>query len=291
MDQRMIDLYDRFTHGHISRRDFFDRLTAIAGSAAAATAAYETLKPNYARAAIVAENDERLVLDRVTFDTAQGKVDGDLVRLKNKLKRPALMVIHENRGLTPHIQDVARRLALEGFVVLGVDLLSTSGGTPADADKARDMIRALNLDENQMQAAAGVTFMNGHAESSGKTGAVGFCWGGGMINRLAMVSPDLSAGVSYYGPVPANRERVKDIRAALLLHYAGLDSAINTGIPAWEQALKDAGKRYTIHMYEGVNHAFNNDTAGPRYNKAAADLAWSRTIAFFREHVGEPPAS
>lgn len=291
MDQRLIDLYDRFTHGHINRRDFFDRLTALAGSAAAATAAYESLKPDYARAAIVAENDARLVLDRVSFDTAQGKVNGNLVRLKNKAKRPAVMVIHENRGLTPHIQDVTRRIALEGFLVLGVDLLSTSGGTPSDEDRAREMIRALELDEVEMQAAAGVSFMKGHAESSGKTGAVGFCWGGGMVNRLAMVSPDLSAAVAYYGPVPVDREQVKDINAALLLHYAGLDSRINASIPAFEQALKDAGKTYTIHMYEGVNHAFNNDTAGPRYDKAAADLAWSRTIAFFKQHVGVPPAS
>ncbi len=291
MDQRVIDLYDRFTHGHISRRDFFDRLTVLAGSAAAATAAYETLKPDYARAAIVAENDDRLVLDRISFDTAQGKVNANLVRLKNKVKRPAVMVIHENRGLTPHIQDVARRIALEGFLALGVDLLSTSGGTPADEDKGREMIRALNLDDIQAQAAAGVSFMNQHAESAGKTGAVGFCWGGGMINRLAMVSPDLAAGVSYYGPVPANKERAKDIKAALLLHFAGLDSGINAGIPAWEQALKDAKTRYTIYTYEGVNHAFSNDTAGQRYDKAAADLAWSRTIAFFKQHVGEPPAS
>jgi carboxymethylenebutenolidase len=291
MDQRVIDLYDRFTHGHISRRDFFDRLTAIAGSSAAATVAYETLKPDYANAAIVAENDERLVLDRVSFDTAQGRINGNLVRLKTRTKRPAVMVIHENRGLTPHIQDVARRIALEGFVVLGVDLLSTVGGTPTDEDKAREMIRALDLNQVQLQAAAAVTFMNRHAESTGKTGAVGFCWGGGMINRLAMVSPDLAAGVSYYGPVPADRERVKDIQAALLLHYAGLDSAINANIPAWEQALKQAGKTYTVYMYEGVNHAFNNDTAGPRYDKAAAELAWSRTIAFFKQQVGEPPAS
>ena len=291
MDQRVIDLYDRFTHGHLSRRDFFDRLTAVAGSAAAATAAYETLKPNYAQAAIVAENDERLVLDRVSYDTTQGKVNANLVRLKNRAKRPAVMVIHENRGLTPHIQDVARRMALEGFVVLGVDLLSTSGGTPADEDKARAMFGTLNLDQIQMQAAAGVTFLNQHAESTGKTGAVGFCWGGGMVNRLAMVSPDLSAGVGYYGPVPANKEGVKDIKANLMLHYAGLDTNINANIPAWEQALKDAGKRYTVHMYDGVNHAFNNDTAGPRYDKAAADLAWSRTVAFFKQNVGEPPAS
>lgn len=291
MDQRIIDLYDGFTHGRISRRDFFDRLTAIAGSAAAATTAYETLRPNYAQAAIVAENDPRLVQERVSFDTMQGDVHGNLVRLKNKAKRPALIVIHENRGLTPHIQDVARRMALEGFLVLAVDLLSTVGGTPADEDKARGMIGNLSLEDVQDQAAAAVTFMNKHAESAGKTGAVGFCWGGGMINRLAMTSPELAAGIGYYGPAPADKSRAKNIQAALLLHYAGLDANINGGIAAWEQALKDAGKRYTIHMYEGVNHAFNNDVGGPRYNKEAADLAWSRTVAFLKQNVGEPPAS
>ncbi|ETR78508.1 carboxymethylenebutenolidase [Afipia sp. P52-10] len=291
MDQRIIDLYDGFTHGRISRRDFFDRLTALAGSAAAATAAYETLRPNYARAAIVAENDPRLVQDKASFDTMQGDVHGNLVRLANKVKRPAVLVIHENRGLTPHIQDVARRMALEGFLVLAVDLLSTVGGTPADEDKARSMIGNLSLEDVQEQAAAAVSFLNKHPESTGKTGAIGFCWGGGMINRLAMTSPELAAGVAYYGPVPADKSRVKAITAPLLLHYAGLDTAVNPGIPAWEQALKDAGKRYTVYVYEGVNHAFNNDTGGPRYNKAAADLAWSRTVAFLKQNVGEPPAS
>jgi carboxymethylenebutenolidase len=291
MDQRIIDLYDRFTHGHISRRDFFDRLTAVAGSAAAATAAYETLRPDYAHAAIVAEDDSRLMQDRVSFDTMQGDVHGNLVRLKTKAKRPAVIVIHENRGLTPHIQDVARRLALEGFLVLAIDLLSTAGGTPADEDKARSMIGNLSLEDVQDQAATAVSFMNKNPESTGKTGAIGFCWGGGMINRLAMTSPELAAGVAYYGPIPADKSRVKNIHAALLLHYAALDTAINASIPAWEQALKDAGKRYTVYTYEGVNHAFNNDTAGPRYNKAAADLAWSRTLAFLKHNVGEPPAS
>lgn len=291
MEQKFIDLYDRFTHGQINRRDFFDRLTAMAGSAAAATSVYATLRPDYAQATITPENDERLVQERVSFHTAQGNVSGNLVRLKNKVKRPAVIVIHENRGLTPHIADVARRLAVEGFLTLAIDLLSTSGGTPPDEDKGRDMIGKLNLEEIQAQAAFGVTFMNRHAESSGKTGAVGFCWGGGMINRLAMASTDLAAGVAYYGPVPVNKDRVSAIKAPLLLQYAGLDANINANVPAWEQALKAAGKTYTVHTYEGVNHAFNNDTAGPRYDKAASDLAWSRTIAFFKANVGEPPAA
>jgi len=291
MDQKIIDLYDNFTHGRISRRDFIDRLTAIAGSAAAATSFYATLRPDYAWAAIVAENDPRLVSETMSYDSAQGKVSGYLVRPKNKAKRPAVVVIHENRGLTPHIKDVARRLATEGFLALAVDLLSTKGGTPADEDKARDLFGSLNLDEIQGQCAAGVTAMNNHAESVGKTGIVGFCWGGGMVDRTVMVSPDLSAAVAYYGPIPADKSRVKDIVAPLLLHYAGLDTFVNPGIPAWENALKAAGKKYTIYMYDGVNHAFNNDTAGPRYNKAASDLAWSRTVAFFKQNVGTPQAA
>lgn len=288
MDQTIIDLYDGFTHGRINRRDFFERLTAIAGSAAAASSLYATLRPDYARAAVVADNDPRLAIDTMTYGSAQGKISGYLARPRNTARRPAILVIHENRGLTPHIKDVARRLAIEGFLALAVDLLSTKGGTPADEDKAREMFGSLDLGEIAMQCASGVSAMNGHPESTGRTGIVGFCWGGGMVDRTAMIAPDLAAAVSYYGPIPPDKSKVKDIRAPLLLHYAGLDTFVNPEIPAWEKALKAAGKTYTIYMYEGVNHAFNNDTAGPRYNKQAADLAWSRTIAFFKDHVGTP---
>jgi len=288
MDQRIIDLYDSFTHGVINRRDFMDRLTAAAGSSAAAIALLPLLQNDYARAAIVADDDARLAIDIVSYDAGGTKISGYLARPKAKAKRPAVIVIHENRGLNPHIRDIARRIALEGFLALAVDMLSPQGGTPGDEDKARDMFASLKLDETAQQLASAVPFLTKHAESTGSVGAVGFCWGGGMVNRLAVLSPDLKAGVAYYGAQPPAAQ-VSSIHAALLLHYAGLDSRINAGIPAYEAALKAANKRYTIEVYPDVNHAFNNDTAGDRYNKPAADLAWSRTVAFFKENLGAPP--
>ena len=246
MDQRIIDLYDSFTHGGIDRREFLDRLAKIAGSSAAALALLPLLQNVYARAAMVAPDDARLAIDTVSYDAAGTRIGGTLARLKAKGKRPAVIVIHENRGLNPHIQDTARRIA------------------------------------------AAVPFLEQHVESTGKVGAVGFCWGGGMVNRIAVLAPDLKAGVAYYGAQPP-AEQVKSIRAPLLLHYAGLDQRIDAGIPAYEAALKAANKRYTIYVYPNVNHAFNNDTSN-RYDKPAADLAWSRTIAFFKENLGAPPA-
>ena len=288
MDQRIIDLYDSFTHGFINRRDFMDRLGILAGSTAAATAILPLLQNDYALAQIVPENDGRLVAETVSYDAPGGKVSGYLVRLKEKGKRPAVIVIHENRGLNPHIKDVARRLALEGFLVYAVDFLSTSGGTPTDEDKGRDMIGKLNLDETEKQAAAAVTFIEKHAESTGKAGAVGFCWGGAMINRLAAASPDLDAGVAYYGRQIAT-DRVPGIKAPLLLQYAEKDDGVNAGIAAYEAALKANNKKYTLHTYPGTQHAFNNDAGGARYNKEQAEIAWGRTVAFFKEHLGNPP--
>ena len=288
MNQAIIDLYDRFTHGEISRRVFFDRMTRLAGSTAAATAMLPLLKNDYARAAIIAPDDARLVIETVSFDSPKGKIGGYLARPKAKGKRPAVVVIHENRGLNPHIQDVARRLAAEGFLALAPDLLSVVGGTPADEDAARELHGKLNRDDAIAAAVAAVGFLKTHPDSTGKVGAVGFCFGGGVVNRMATDSPDLAAAVAYYGP-QAPADRVAAIRAPLLLHYASLDAGINKGIPAYEEALKAAGKTYTVHMYEGVNHAFNNDTGAARYNKEAADLAWGRTLAFFKEHLGAPP--
>ena len=287
MDQRVIDLYDNFTHGGISRREFLDRLAGIAGSSAAALALLPLLQNDYARAAIVAPDDARLAIDTVSYDAAGTRITGTLARLKSKGKRPAVLVIHENRGLNPHIQDVVRRIALEGFLSFGVDMLSPLGGTPADEDQARDMISTLNPDQTTRRIAAAVPFLEQHAESTGKVGIVGFCWGGGIVNRVAVLAPDLKAGVIYYGlQVPA--DQVTAIQAPLLLHYAGLDQRVNAGIAAYEAALKANNKRYTIHVYPDVNHAFNNDTSN-RYDKPAADLAWSRTIAFFKENLGAPP--
>jgi carboxymethylenebutenolidase len=286
MDQRIIDLYDNFTHGGISRRTFLDRLAEIAGSSAAALALLPLLQNDYARAAVVAPDDTRLAVDTVAYDAGGTRIAGYLTRLKAKGKRPAVIVVHEDRGLNPHIQDIARRIALEGFLAFAVDLLSPLGGTPADEDKGRDMIATLNADETAHRLAAAVPFLAQHPESTGKVGAVGFCWGGGMINRLAVLSPDLKAAVAYYGAQPP-ASQVKSIQAALLLHYAGLDQRINAGIPAYEAALKAADKRYAIYLYPGVNHAFNSDTSN-RYDKPAADLAWSRTIAFFKANLGAP---
>jgi carboxymethylenebutenolidase len=287
MDQRIIDLYDRFTHCGMNRRVFLDRLTQIAGSSAAALALLPLLQNDYARAAMVPPDDARLAIDTVSYDAAGTPIGGTLARLKPKGKRPAVIVIHENRGLNPHIQDIARRIALEGFLSFAVDMLSPLGGTPADEDKARDMIGTLNADETARRIAAAVPFLERHAESTGKVGAVGFCWGGGMVNRVAVLAGDLKAGVAYYGAQPPV-EQVKSIQAPLLLHYAGLDQRINAGIPAYEAALKAAGKRFAVHVYPNVNHAFNNDTSN-RYDKPAADLAWNRTIAFFKENLGAPP--
>jgi Dienelactone hydrolase and related enzymes len=288
MDQRIIDLYDRFTHGGMNRRVFLDRLAQIAGSSAAALALLPLLQNDYARAAMVPPDDARLAIDSMSYDAAGTPISGTLARLKSKGKRPAVIVIHENRGLNPHIQDVARRIALEGFLSFAVDMLSPLGGTPADEDKARDMIGTLNADETARRIAAAVPFLERHAESTGKVGAVGFCWGGGMVNRVAVLAPDLKAGIAYYGAQPP-AEQVKSIHAPLLLHYAGLDQRINAGIPAYEAALKAAGKHFAVHVYPNVNHAFNNDTSN-RYDKAAADLAWNRTIAFFKGNLGAPPA-
>ena len=288
MDQRIIDLYDSFTHGGINRRELLDRLAQIAGSSAAALALLPLLQNDYARAATVAPDDARLAIDTVSYDAAGTRIGGTLARLKAKGKRPAVIVIHENRGLNPHIQDIARRIALEGFLTLAVDMLSPLGGTPADEDKARDMIGTLNAGDTARRIAAAVPFLEQHMESTGKVGIVGFCWGGGIVNRVAVLAPDLKAGVIYYGlQVPA--DQVTAIQAPLLLHYAGLDQRVNAGIAAYEAALKTANKRYTIYIYPNVNHAFNNDTSN-RYDKPAADLAWSRTIAFFKKNLGAPPA-
>jgi carboxymethylenebutenolidase len=288
MDQRIINLFDRFTHGEISRRDFFDRLTQLAGSAVAAATLLPLLQNDYARAAIVPGNDPRLVSERVAFDSPKGKINGYLTRLKGNAKRPAVLVIHENRGLNPHLEDVARRLALDGFLAYAIDLLSLVGGTPPNEDEARNLHPKLNQDDAVVALVAAVDFLKKYPESTGKVGVVGFCFGGLMVNRLAAASPELDAGVAYYGrQVPA--AQVPNIRAALLLHYAENDAGVNAGIADYEAALKAHNKSYAIHTYPGTQHAFNNDTGAARYDKAAADLAWQRTIAFFKEKLGTPP--
>jgi len=290
MDQTIIDLYDRFTHGGMSRVDFLDRLSELAGSRTTAAALLSQLQNDYAQAAKISEDDARLVSERASYDSIEGTVNGYLVRPKAKGRRPAVLVIHENRGLNPHLEDVARRLAVEGFLTYAVDLLSLVGGTPPDEDAACELHAKLDQDDAVAALVSAVSFLRRHPESTGTVGAVGFCFGGLMVNRLAAVSPELDAAVAYYGrQIPA--AQVPNIKAALLLHYAENDPGVNAGIQAYEEALKANGKTFTTHIYPGTQHAFNNDTGAARYNKAAADLAWSRTIAFLKDNLGPPSAA
>jgi carboxymethylenebutenolidase len=301
-DQPVIDLYDAYTHGRLDRRTFLDRLAAIAGGTAAATALLPILANDYARAEPLApETDERLFISTTRFETGDiidpimpDGVDPALVRLRHSphidayvARRkgagpaPAVVVIHENRGLNPHIKDVARRVALLGYHAFAVDMLSPYGGTPPDEDDARSMIGKLDRAKTAAKLAAIVEQLALLKTHQRKVAAIGFCWGGGMTNALAVASPALTAGVSYYGP-QAPAEDAAKIRAKLLLHYAGVDERINAGIDAYEAALKAAGVDFALYRYEGAQHGFNNDTNAARYDKAAADLAWSRTADFLK---------
>jgi carboxymethylenebutenolidase len=284
--QAMIDAYDEYTHLTLDRRGFMEKLTKLAGSGAAAAAIAPLLAANQARAAMVDEGDLRIAAEDVTWPGVDGDMKGYLVTpAEQSGPLPAVIVIHENRGLNPHIKDVARRMALEGFVALAPDFLSPLGGTPEDEDKAREMIGQLDNPQRIANSVATVNFLEAHEATNGNVGAVGFCWGGGAVNDLAVNSPALDAGVAYYGRQP-KAEDAGRIEAALLLHYAGLDERINAGIDAYREALEAAGKDFSIHVYEGVNHAFNNDTSEARYDKAAADMAWARTVAFFKDKLG-----
>lgn len=283
--QAMIDAYDQYTHLTLDRRGFMEKLTKLAGSGAAAAVIAPMLAANSAQAAIVPEDDARLKGEDITYPGAEGEMKGYLVQPADRTgKLGAVIVIHENRGLNPHIRDVARRVALEGFVALAPDFLSPLGGTPADEDKAREMIGQLDPQGTVANGLATVDYLQGHDATNGNVGVIGFCWGGGLANQIAVNAPELKAAVAYYGRQPAT-EDVAKINAPLLLHYAGQDERINAGIDAYKAALESAGKEFTIHVYEGAQHAFNNDTSEARYNKAAADQAWSRTVAFLKEKL------
>jgi carboxymethylenebutenolidase len=283
--QAMIDAYDEYTHLTLDRRRFMDHLTRLAGSGVAAAAIAPLLAANSAQAAIVAENDPRVKGEDITYPGSGGEMKGYLVRPANQAgKLGTVIVVHENRGLNPHIRDVARRVALEGFVALAPDFMSPLGGTPDDEDKVRDLFSTLDPAQVATNAVATVTYLKGFKGGNGKVGAVGFCWGGGIVNMLAVNSPDLVAAVAYYGMQP-KADDVPKIKAALLLHYAGLDTRTNAGIDAFKKELDAAHVEYTVYVYEGANHAFNNDTSAARYDKAAADLAWGRTIAFLKQKL------
>jgi carboxymethylenebutenolidase len=282
MDSRIIKLYDEYTHKPLPRREFLDQLAKLTGGAAAASALLPILEHNYAMAATVDPGDKRLVAGRLAYQGTTGGIIAYVARRTAEAKRAGVIVIHENRGLSPHIEDVARRVALEGYTALAPDLLSPSGGTPSDDDAARDAIGKLDQASTVANLVAAVATLKSRPDAAGPVGVVGFCWGGGMTNLLAEAAPGLAAAAPFYGIAPP-AAGVKNIKAKLMLHYAGNDERIDATIPGYEEALKAAGVTYTKYMYPGVEHAFHNDTAGPRYNKEAAELAWSRTMAFFKE--------
>jgi len=281
MDQRIIDLYDDFTHRSLDRRHFMEKLVALVGSTAAAEEALRTLAPDYARAAIIAETDERIITS--DFRDDQSGIQG-YCALPRKTSladaKSIIIVLHENRGLNPHIQDIARRIAVEGFVAIAPDLLLPLGGTPKDEDMARDLFPKLDM-EKSVQSLKNLVSSLKSQNSHRKIGVIGFCWGGGMSNRLATQSPQLDVAVTYYGVAP-KIEDVGNIKATIMLHYASLDDRVNATLPAFEKALDSNNISHFIYMYEGANHAFNNDTSVERFNKSAADLAWSRSLGLFR---------
>jgi carboxymethylenebutenolidase len=281
MNARQINPFGAPAGGTVGRREFVSGLVTLAGGAAAASALLPQVS---AKADIVPKDDPRLHTEWIQYPGQTGQIKAYLARLKEEQKRPAVLVIHENRGLTPHIQDVARRMALEGFLTLAPDALSPMGGTPEDTSQVPALIGKLDSDATAKNFVAAVQYLKTHPLSTGKVGCTGFCWGGGMTNQVAVRSLDLLAAVPYYGPQPAAAD-VPKIKAAMLLHYAGNDERIDQGIPAFEEALKKAKVEYKIYIYPGAQHAFNNDTNAQRYNQEAADLAWKRTIAFFKEKL------
>ena len=285
-DPEVLRLFDQYVHGGLSRRGFLDQAARIAGSAAAAAGLLAALSPKFAEAQQVAPSDARLETRSITIASPQGhgSVRCYLARPAGTTgKLPAILVIHENRGLNPHIEDITRRLALDGFLAVAPDALSSLGGYPGNEDQARELFARLDRDKATADFLAAARALLSLPESTGKVGAVGFCYGGGMVNTLATRVPELLAGVPFYGSAPPAQD-VPAIRAALLIHYAGEDARINAGWPAYETALKAAGKSYEAYTYPGVQHGFNNDTT-PRFDAEAAKLAWGRTVAFFKSKL------
>jgi carboxymethylenebutenolidase len=281
MDIIVNDLHDAYRQGLLDRREFLKKLAVAVGSVAAAEALLPLLGQNDAEAQIVPKNHAGLDTGYIQYPGESGEIRAAFARPKGNTKLPGVIVIHENRGLNAHIEDVTRRVALEGFHAMAPDALSSLGGTPEDPQIAIKMIGRLNPQETTKNFLAAVKYLKTRPLSTGKIGVVGFCWGGAMANQIAVNAPDLAAAVPYYGRPPAS-EDVPKIKASLLLHYAGTDEFINKAIPAYEDALKKAAVDYRIYMYPGALHAFNNDTNAERYNEEAAQIAWQRTIAFLK---------
>jgi len=285
-DQELLDLYDGYTHGEISKRQFFDGAAKFAVGGLTVAAVIDSLMPNYALAEQVSPDDPDIEAERITYESpdGHGTINGYLIKpAAADGPLPGVIVVHENRGLNPYIEDVARRVAKAGFMALAPDGLTSLGGYPGTDDEGKAMQKQLDRAKLAEDFFAAFEHLMAHDASSGKVGVVGFCYGGGISNAMAVRYPELGAAVPFYGR-QATAEDVPSIEAPLLLHYAGLDERINEGWPAYETALKEHGKDYTAHIYPDVNHGFHNDTT-PRYDEAAAELAWDRTIAFFNEKL------
>ena len=282
MDQKIITLYDEYTHSQLNRKDFMKKLALLAGGTAMAMTILPLLENNYAAAASFTSDE--IIVENITYPGVDGEMKAVLAKPKTDKKLGCVLVIHENRGLNPHIIDITKRVAAEGFIALGVDALSPLGGTPADEDKGRELIGKLDPEKNLQNYLKGLEYLRNRKDANGKVACMGFCWGGGMANKLAVNDPKLRAAVAYYG-AQASAAEVSKIKASLMLHYGGLDERINAGIPAYENALKENNKDYKIYIYDGVNHAFNNNTSPTRYNEVAAKLAWSRTMGLFKNKL------
>lgn len=287
MNRHIIDLYDAYTHGTMPRREFLSRLARIAGSAAAASALLPLLENRYAQAATVAPDDPSIMAGRERFEGPAGPVNAYVVwPAKAQARQGAVVVIHENRGLNAHIEDVARRLAKAGLAAVAPDALSGSGGTPANEDEARKQIGELDRETALGIYLAAVRHAAQHPHGAGKVGCVGFCWGGGMSGRLAANSDELDAAVVFYGMPPAADEAAR-VRVPIMLHYAGRDERINAAVPAFDATLRASGARFEMHLYPDVDHAFHNDTNAARYNADAAQLAWRRTVEFLARELAD----
>lgn len=285
-DPELLILFDAYVHGAIDRRGFLDKARKYAVGGATAAMLLDALNPKFAEAQQVPPDDKRLATSRIEYPSPQGygRMQGYLARpAGNDAKLPSVLVVHENRGLNPHIEDIARRLALDGYMAFAPDALFPVGGYPGDEDKARELFRTLDQAKSREDFVAAANYLRTRPDSNGKLGAVGFCYGGAIVNMLATRVPELLAGVPFYGgPAPAGD--VPKIKAALMLQFAGSDERVNAGWATYEPALKAARVRYEAHIYPGTQHGFNNDTT-PRYDEKAAKLAWDRTLAFFKTHL------
>jgi len=284
MDKKLTELYNDYRDGRSDRRSFIKKVALLTGSVAAARALFPALRENELRAATADQTDPDLITEFIKYPAATGDMRAFMARPKTGAKFASVIVIHENRGLVPHIQDVTRKMAKEGFLALAPDALSPVGGTPDDISNVGELFKKLNGEETTKNFVAAVKYLKTHPNSTGKVGCTGFCWGGAMTNQVAVNSPDLDAAVPYYGRQPAE-EDVAKIKAPVMAHYAENDAGINAGIQAFEEALKKNKKEYQIFTYPGTGHGFNNDTNPGRFHEEAAKLAWGRTVGFFKEKL------